>query len=108
MDRSPREGLRSVPYVGAAPLDREAKGYEPRAASVARSVREAILSGRLKPGARIRQEDLAQQHGTSRIPVREALRQLETDGLVTLVPHSGARVAVMDFAGFSELYRIRE
>jgi DNA-binding GntR family transcriptional regulator len=107
MDRSPREGLRPVPYVGV-PLDSEEKGYEPLAASVARSLREAILSGRLKPGTRIRQEDVARQHGTSRIPVREALRQLETDGLVTLVPHSGARVAVMDFAGFSELYRIRE
>jgi DNA-binding GntR family transcriptional regulator len=88
--------------------DGDEKGYEPLAAVVSRSVREAILDGRLKPGDRIRQEDIARRLGTSRIPVREALRQLETEGLVSLVPHSGARVAVMDYEGFSELYRLRE
>lgn len=89
---------------------RRSKGesYEPMAAVVGRSVREAILDGRLKPGERIRQENVAQRLGTSRIPVREALRQLETEGLVTLVPHSGARVAVLDFDRFLELYRLRE
>ena len=86
----------------------EVKGYEPLAAFVGRSIREAILDGRLKPGDRIRQEDIARRLGTSRIPVREALRTLETEGLVSLVPHSGARVAVMDYEGFSELYRLRE
>jgi DNA-binding GntR family transcriptional regulator len=86
----------------------ETKGYEPMAMVVARSIREAILDGRLRPGERIRQEDIARRLGTSRIPVREALRQLETEGLVTLVPHSGARVAVMDFDRFTELYRLRE
>lgn len=86
----------------------EAKNYEPMASVVARSIREAILNGRLKPGDRIRQEDIARRLGTSRIPVREALRQLETEGLVSLVPHSGARVALMDYEGFSELYRLRE
>ena len=92
-----------------APVDADDQGgYEPLAAAVARSVRDAILAGRLGPGDRIRQEEIAKRLGTSRIPVREALRQLETEGLVTLVPHSGARVAVMDFAGFSELYRMRE
>ena len=86
----------------------ENRGYEPMASVVARSVREAILDGRLSPGERIRQEDIARRLGTSRIPVREALRQLETEGLVSLVPHSGARVAIMDYAGFSELYQLRE
>lgn len=84
------------------------KGYEPMASVVARSVREAILDGRLEPGERIRQEDIARRLGTSRIPVREALRQLETEGLVSLVPHSGARVAILDHERFSELYRLRE
>jgi DNA-binding GntR family transcriptional regulator len=103
----------TVPAIDAAAVPddavtEDASGYEPLAATVVRSVREAILSGRLAPGDRIRQEDFAKRLGTSRIPVREALRHLEAEGLVTLVPHSGARVAVMDFAGFSELYRIRE
>lgn len=107
MDQSPREAV-AASYADATPLDRDEKGYEPLAAAVARSVRDSILDGELTPGMRIRQEDIARKLGTSRIPVREALRQLETEGLVSLVPHSGARVAVMDFAGFSELYRIRE
>jgi DNA-binding GntR family transcriptional regulator len=88
--------------------DESTKNYEPMATVVGRSMRDAILDGRLKPGERIRQEDIARRLGTSRIPVREALRQLETEGLVTLVPHSGARVAVMDFDRFFELYKLRE
>lgn len=93
---------------GPGPRRGKGDSYEPMAAVVGRSMREAILDGRLKPGERIRQEDVARRLGTSRIPVREALRQLETEGLVTLVPHSGARVAVLDFDRFSELYRLRE
>ena len=82
--------------------------YEPLGQLIARRVRDAILDGRLGPGTRVRQEALARRFGVSRIPVREALRQLESQGLVTLVPHSGARVARMDLAEHLELYRIRE
>jgi DNA-binding GntR family transcriptional regulator len=96
-----------VPRPGNGPAE-ATKTYEPMASVVARSVREAILDGRMKPGERIRQEDIARRLGTSRIPVREALRQLETEGLVSLVPHSGARVASMDYERFSELYQLRE
>lgn len=56
----------------------------------------------------MRQEALAQQLGTSRIPVREALQELESEGLVTLVRHSGARVARFDLDECIELFRIRE
>jgi DNA-binding GntR family transcriptional regulator len=109
MTETPAEPLMSaVAGEGPAPQAEEAKSYEPMATVVGRSIRDAILDGRLKPGERIRQEDIARRLGTSRIPVREALRQLETEGLVTLVPHSGARVAVMDFDRFSELYKLRE
>jgi DNA-binding GntR family transcriptional regulator len=94
--------------AGVVATDGNEKGYEPLAAVVSRNIREGILDGRLKPGQRIRQEEIARRLGTSRIPVREALRQLETEGLVSLVPHSGARVAVMDYDGFTELYRLRE
>ncbi len=107
MPEIPRSMIHAVSDA-AVDDDDDAKGYEPRAALVSRSIREAILDGKLKPGERIRQEAIARRLGTSRIPVREALRQLETEGLVTLVPHSGARVAVMDFERFSELYRLRE
>jgi DNA-binding GntR family transcriptional regulator len=83
-------------------------GYEPLGQAIARVVREAIHDGRLRPGTPIRQEALAKRLGASRIPVREALRQLESEGLVTLVPHSGARVARLDIAEHVEIYRIRE
>ena len=82
--------------------------YEPVGHAIARQLRAAIIEGRLPPGARIRQEALAQRFGTSRIPVREALNLLESEGLVVLVPHSGARVARLEFAELTELYRIRE
>lgn len=75
---------------------------------VIQAIRNEILSGRLEPGSRIRQEELAQQFEVSRIPVREALRQLESDGLVTLRANSGAWVAKLDMSEFIEIYKIRE
>ncbi len=75
---------------------------------VTRRLRDDILEGRLRPGERIRQEAVARELGASRIPVREALLQLENEGLVSLAPYSGARVAKLDFAEYTELYRIRE
>lgn len=82
--------------------------YEPRAQDVARRLREAIYDGTLKGGAPVRQEAVARELGVSRIPVREALRQLETEGLVVIRPHSGARVATLDFAECEEIYKMRE
>lgn len=75
---------------------------------VADALRKEILEGLLAPGSRIRQEDLATRYGVSRIPVREALRQLESDGLVALRANSGAWVARIDLAEFIEIYKIRE
>lgn len=76
--------------------------------SVADRIREQILSGELAPGTRIRQEEIARKVGTSRIPVREALRELETEGLVVLVPSVGATVSRLTVAELTELYQIRE
>jgi DNA-binding GntR family transcriptional regulator len=77
-------------------------------ARIAGELREAILNGGYAPGARIRQEDLAERHGASRVPVREALRMLEAEGLLTLVANTGAWVAELSLADSDELYRIRE
>jgi DNA-binding GntR family transcriptional regulator len=71
-------------------------------------LREAILTGRLRPGERIRQHIVAESCGTSRIPVRDALRQLEAEGLVTLVSNSGARVAEFNAEELSQIYELRE
>lgn len=75
---------------------------------VTNSIRDLILSGQLEPGSRIGQEQLAEQFGTSRIPVREALKRLESEGLVSLVPNSGAWVAKLDLDECIEIYKIRE
>jgi DNA-binding GntR family transcriptional regulator len=78
------------------------------AARIAAGLRAQILGGRLEPGTRIRQEDLALEFGASRLPVREALRLLEAEGLVRLVAHTGAWVARLSLQECTEAYLVRE
>jgi len=75
---------------------------------IADSLRTAILDGNYLPGARIRQEDIAARSGASRIPVREALRMLDSEGLVTLVANAGAWVTKLTLSECVETYLIRE
>lgn len=70
-------------------------------------LREAIISGSLKPGDRLLQEELAERLGVSRMPVREALRRLEAEGLVVLQPYRGALVADLSSLELQEIYEIR-
>jgi DNA-binding GntR family transcriptional regulator len=72
------------------------------------ALRQAILHGDYQPGQRIIQEQLAEKYGGSRIPVREALRTLESEGLVRLVANTGAWVASLAPAECSEVYQTRE
>lgn len=75
---------------------------------VAEAIAARILSGELAPGTRIKQEELAAELGASRVPVREALRILESRGLVGLRANSGAWVAEMTPGDLSLSYQIRE
>ena len=75
---------------------------------IAESLRTSILDGSYLPGERIRQEDVAARSGASRIPVREALRMLDSEGLVTLVANSGAWVTKLSLGECVETYLIRE
>ena len=68
----------------------------------------AIEDGDLAPGSRLREHDLAEQFGLSRTPIREALKRLEAQGLITHQPHHGATVAQLDYTGLTELYFLRE
>lgn len=77
-------------------------------ARIAERIRIGILSGEFAPGTRIRQEDIADRFGASRVPVREALRILEHEGLVTLVANTGAWVATLTLAECEEIYQMRE
>src|SRR5665811_144214 len=75
---------------------------------IAQGLRRAILEGEFSPGERIRQEVIAERFGASRLPVREALRILQSDGLVTLIANSGAWVSQLDERECAESYEIRE
>jgi DNA-binding GntR family transcriptional regulator len=75
---------------------------------IATEIRSAVLSGEMRPGMRIRQELLAAHFGASRIPVREALKQLENEGLVVLAPNRGAWIADVNSEESIEVYKIRE
>src|SRR3954452_7665921 len=74
---------------------------------VREQLQHAILEGVLKPGERLRAEALAQRYGTSRTPVREALLQLEAQGLVEVEPNRGAVVRAFDRADLLDLYEVR-
>lgn len=73
----------------------------------AEALRERILRGHYREGAALRQDALAADLGVSRIPVREALRQLEVEGLVTFSPHIGAVVSTLSLDEISELFEMR-
>lgn len=76
--------------------------------AIATDLRDGILTGQYRPGTRVRQDELAERYGTSRIPVREALRDLESEGLVVLIPNRGAWIAKIDMQECVEIYKIRE
>jgi DNA-binding GntR family transcriptional regulator len=80
---------------------------EPIAFQIVRSVRDDILNGVLPQGLQIRQEALAEQYGVSRVPVREALRQLESEGLVTTELHKGAFVSTRSLEEVEEMLDVR-
>jgi DNA-binding GntR family transcriptional regulator len=73
----------------------------------AEALRAAILHGELLPGARVNQEAWAARAGVSPIPVREALRSLAGEGLVTYRPRRGYVVTELDLADLEEVYRLR-
>jgi DNA-binding GntR family transcriptional regulator len=74
---------------------------------IADLILQAIFDGSLAPGQPLRQADLAAQFGVSRIPLREALRQLEADGFVAFHSYRGATVALLDPEEVRDLYDIR-
>ena len=70
-------------------------------------IREAIIDGRLAPGERLKEEELARELGLSRTPIREALAVLQAEGLVDTAPNRGATVRAHDAEDLDDLYRLR-
>ncbi len=74
---------------------------------MATSIREAIVRGRFKPGEKLDQQMIADELEVSRSPVREALRALDAEGLVTLIPNRGAIVTERSLSELEEMYFTR-
>jgi DNA-binding GntR family transcriptional regulator len=75
--------------------------------AISTQLRDAVLSGTYPSGAQLRQDALAVSFGVSRIPVREALLQLEAEGLVEIVPHKGAVVTGLSKAEVDDVFGLR-
>src|SRR5450759_2164820 len=75
--------------------------------AVADKLRDQIIRGEISEGSQLRQDAIAAQYQVSRIPVREALRQLDAEGLIAIVPNRGAVVPALSPADIEELFAIR-
>jgi DNA-binding GntR family transcriptional regulator len=84
-------------------LERTAPLYE----RAYQALRTAILEGKISPGERLVETRLAEMLATSRTPIRESIRQLDRDGLVTVTPHDGAYVRRLDSQDLRNLYQCR-
>jgi DNA-binding GntR family transcriptional regulator len=82
-------------------------GYSTKVELVYRDLRERIVNGVLHPGERLYLQALADERGVSTVPVREALRRLESEGLVKNQPHSGATVAALDVEKIEVHFMVR-
>ncbi|RMF47462.1 MAG: GntR family transcriptional regulator [Deltaproteobacteria bacterium] len=71
------------------------------------TIRESILKGTLKPGEKVAEPELAERFGISRTPIREAFRQLESEGYLTVIPRKGAVVTELSERDVTEFYAIK-
>ena len=82
-------------------------GHRTMSVAAADELRRRILEGEFAEGHQLRQDALSEEFGISRIPIREALLQLEAEGLVTIAPHRGAIVSKLSIADIEELFELR-
>ena len=92
---------------GATPAARTIFRHKTMAGAVAEDLRRRIINGDFASGFQLRQDALAAEFGVSRIPVREALMQLEAEGLVKIHPHRGALVSELSVEEIEELFDLR-
>ncbi|WP_066634291.1 GntR family transcriptional regulator [Desulfolucanica intricata] len=81
--------------------------YKPLREMVFESLREAIINGTLAPGERIMEIQLAEEMGVSRTPVREAIRKLELEGFLVMIPRKGAYVAGISLKDIADVFEVR-
>src|SRR3970040_1259795 len=95
--RAPTDAVLPAIHRSAAPLRRQ----------VLEELRRSIIAGRLAPGARLVERQLIAMMGVSRTVIREALRQLESEGLITMIPNKGPAVRELTLQEAKDLYGIR-
>ncbi len=83
------------------------RGHRTTAAAITETLRRAIIQGVIEGGAALRQDDLAAALSVSRMPIREAIRQLEVEGLVTVAPHRGAVAVTLVPGDVEEIAELR-
>ncbi len=81
--------------------------YKPLRELVCESIRQAIINGVFRPGERLMEIQLADEMGVSRTPVREAIRKLELEGFVVMIPRRGTYVADISIKDLAEIFEIR-
>lgn len=81
--------------------------YQPLRDVIFETLRKAIISGDIKPGERLMEVSLAEQMGVSRTPVREAIRRLEAEGLVTMIPRKGTHVSELSMKDIMDVLEVR-
>lgn len=81
--------------------------YRPLRELVCENIRQAIIDGTFSPGERLMEIQLADEMGVSRTPVREAIRKLELEGFVVMIPRRGTYVADISIKDINEVYEIR-
>ena len=82
--------------------------YLPLRDVVFNTLRQAILTGEMKPGERLMEIHLANKLGVSRTPIREAIRKLELEGLVVMIPRRGAEVAQITWKNLKDVLESEE
>lgn len=92
-----------VQHLSRIPMD----SYKPLRDVVVENIRKAIISGQFPAGMRLMELQLAEEMGVSRTPVREAIRKMELEGLVVMVPRRGAYVADISIKDINEVYEVR-
>ncbi len=95
------------PDLRVTSRDRAPKNTETKSAFAAKKLREALAQGRFVTGQWLRAQTLADQFGLSLTPVREALLELASEGLIEIEPYRGARVAEIPLVNLSEVYTVR-
>ena len=84
------------------------KANTPISTSLLSKLQKDILTGRLRPGQKLTEQQICEEYGVSRTPVREALRQLETDGLVENILNRGAFVIGMTDQDYEDMFQLRK